>query len=75
MRMTQRQMIKQHLLLCLSLTQAQAIAEYGCFRLSHVIYLLRKDGMAINSNWQSSTNRFGHPVHFVSYQLAKEQSI
>ena len=52
-----------------SITSWEAIEQYGCTRLSHYIYLLRKDGFVINSTVEKSTNRFGDTVHFFKYEL------
>ncbi len=52
-----------------SITSWEAIEQYGCTRLSHYIYLLRKDGYVINSTVEKGTNRFGNMVHFYKYEL------
>ena len=52
-----------------SITQAEATAEYGCYRLAARIADLRKRGYAISSTPETSTNRYGEPVRFARYTM------
>lgn len=52
-----------------SITSHEAIKEYGCTRLSHYIYLLRKDGYIIESVTESSLNRYGEKTRYSRYKL------
>ena len=42
-----------------TITSWEAIQEYGCTRLSHYIYLLKKDGHTITGVDEPFTNRYG----------------
>ena len=52
-----------------SITSWEAIKEYGYTRLSHYIYLLKKDGYTIDVEIMKTTNRYGDKVHFNKYIL------
>lgn len=52
-----------------SITQAEATIEYGCYRLAARISDLRKQGYIITSELETSSNRYGEPVHFARYRL------
>ncbi len=69
--MTHYDRILNHLKEFKSITSWQAIELYGCTRLSHYIYLLRKDGYTINATVEKSINRFGNTVHFYKYELVE----
>jgi hypothetical protein len=68
-RLTQDQMILRHLQTGESITAAQAVAEYGCYRLAACINRLRET-YSINSHNETATNRFGVKVHFTRYRMA-----
>lgn len=52
-----------------SITSWEAIEEYGCTRLSAVIYMLRQVGYIITSETISRKNRYGKTVFFAKYIL------
>ena len=52
-----------------SITQWQAIKEFGCTRLSARIADLKKDGYSIESDTVHSKNVYGEPVHYAKYRL------
>ena len=52
-----------------TITSWEAIQEYGCTRLSHYIYLLKKDGHNITGDTEPFTNRYGEKSHFTRYRL------
>ena len=52
-----------------TITSWEAIQEYGCTRLSHYIYLLRKDGHHITGKDEPFTNRYGEKSSFTRYRL------
>jgi hypothetical protein len=68
-RLTQDEMILRHLQTGESITAAQAVAEYGCYRLAACINRLRQSH-PINSHNETATNRFGVTVHFARYRMA-----
>lgn len=47
--MTKQDKVKQHLLDGKSITGLDALKLFGLYRLSHAIYMLRKDGMKIKT--------------------------
>ena len=69
MKLTQYDRVLDHLARHKKLSQKQAINLYGCYRLSAVIYLLRKDGYNISTSYKSGKNRFGDTVSWAEYKL------
>lgn len=65
---TQLEAIREHLEKFGHITSWMAIKEYGVTRLSHYIYLLRKEGMDIDSLDTHAINRFGNAVTFATYK-------
>lgn len=70
--MSQKEMILNHMLEKGSITQMDAIVNYGCTRLSAVIFLLKKDGVPIKTESESKENRFGKKTTYTRYFIAKE---
>lgn len=66
---SQVDMVYEHLKTYGSITTWEAIKEYGVTRLSAVIYILKKDGYKIISEWEEGTNRFGRKVSWKKYIL------
>lgn len=52
-----------------SITSWEAIKEFGCTRLSHYIWLMKKEGYVIEDEIVKSKNRFGESNHFKKYIL------
>lgn len=71
MRLTQYDRVLDHLKKNKKLSQKQAINLYGAYRLSAIIYTLRKDGYNITTNFKSGKNRFGDNVSWAEYKLEK----
>lgn len=69
MKLTQYDRVLDHLLKNKKLSQKQAINLYGAYRLSAIIYNLRKDGYNISTNFKSGKNRFGDSVSWAEYKL------
>ena len=69
MRLTQYDRVLDHLKKNKKLSQKQAINLYGAYRLSAIIYNLRKDGYNISTNFKSGKNRFGDTVSWAEYKL------
>lgn len=68
--MTHKERILRHLQDYGSITTWEAIQEYGCTRLGHYIYLLRrKEDYNITDEIIKDTNRYGEPVHYKRYHL------
>ena len=55
-----------------SITSWEAIKEFGCTRLSHYIYVLRRRNMKITDVWEHTKNRYGQKVKYKKYILEKE---
>lgn len=70
--LTQNEMIANHLREFGSITQMEAINEYGCFRLSARIHDLRSKGMDIDTIDTVRVNRYGVKVRFARYVLNGE---
>ena len=69
--MTQCDRVMRHMQDCGSITSAEAIAEYGIYRLASRINDLKKAGMPIKKEMVSSRNRYGEKVSFARYSLEK----
>ena len=69
MKLTQYDRVLDHLLKNKKLSQKQAINLYGAYRLSAIIYNLRKNGYNISTNFKSGKNRFGDTVSWAEYKL------
>lgn len=67
--MTQCDRILRHLESGGSLTAAQAMQEYGIYRLASRINDLKKRGVPIKKRNVSSKNRYGETVCFAEYYL------
>lgn len=67
--MTQCERILRHMQDYGSITQAEAIAEYGCYRLGARIWDLKKAGYKIDSQIEQGQNRYGEKVSFARYTL------
>ena len=71
--MTQKELIRRHLETYGEITSFDAFREYGCTRVSARIYELRhEDGLIITNERKTAKNRFGEPVHYDVYRIAKE---
>lgn len=57
-----------------SITSMEAFRKYGITRLSGRIYDLRAKGFNIVTSITYGTNRYGKPVKYAAYSLAKEGS-
>ena len=51
-----------------TITTWEAIKEFGCTRLSHYIWVLRKYYL-ITDIWEHTTNRYGDKVKYKKYIL------
>lgn len=69
MGLTQYDRVLDHLKKNKKLSQKQAINLYGAYRLSDIIYRMRKAGLNITTNFKSGKNRFGDNVFWAEYKL------
>ena len=67
--MTQAEMILDYLQTHQTITQAEAVRLFGCYRLSARIYEIREMGFDIRKTTQEAVNRFGDKVRFAGYWL------
>ena len=51
------------------ITSWEAITEFHCTRLSHYIYLLKKDGFEFDEEIVCTKNRYGDHTHYKKYIL------
>ncbi len=71
--MTQNERIYRHLTDFGSITQLEAIEEYGCMRLASRISDLKRDGIPIRREMVSGRNRYGEKTSFARYSLEERQ--
>lgn len=69
--MTQCERILRHMQDYGSITQAEAVTEYGCYRLGARIWDLKAQGVPIKSETVTGKNRYGEPVSFSRYSIVK----
>lgn len=67
--MTQCERILRHMQDYGSITQAEAVTEYGCYRLGARIWDLRAQGVPIKSETVTGKNRYGERTCFARYSL------
>lgn len=67
--MTQCERILRHLQDYGSITQAEAVTEYGCYRLGARIFDLKAQGVPIKSETVTGKNRYGERTCFARYSL------
>lgn len=68
--MSQNAMILEYLQNGHTLTQAEAIALFGCYRLGARIFEIRELGFDIRRNMEEAKNCFGDNVRFARYWMA-----
>lgn len=67
--MTQCERILRHMQDCGSITQAEAITEYGIYRLGARIWDLKAQGVPIRSETVKGKNRYGEHTSFSRYSI------
>lgn len=68
--MTMKERILRHLKDYGSITTWDAIMEYGCTRLGHYIWVLRrKENYSIRDEVITGKNRYGEHTHYKRYYL------
>lgn len=69
---TQKDAILAHLKAFGSIEPLTALREYGCYRLSAIIYNLKMDGYEIDTDIMTSINSVtGRRTHYAKYILIK----
>lgn len=69
--MTQKDIVLDHLTNVGALTTFEAFTEYGITRLPSRICELRQEGHEIVGKYKTKRNRYGKPVSFCEYRLAR----
>lgn len=72
MRTSQCDRVVRHLRDFGSITSAEAINEYGIYRLASRISDLKQRGYVFETEIKYAKNRYGEPTHFKVYRLVKE---
>ena len=72
--MTQNELILDHLRKHGSITQAEAVERFGCYRLGARIWDLKKRGIKIDRSIQCGQNRYGERVVYARYTLKEAQN-
>lgn len=67
--MTQCERILRHMQDYGSITQAEAITEYGIYRLGARIWDLKASGVPIRAETITGKNRYGERTNFARYSL------
>ena len=70
--MTQAERIMEHLKEYGTITQLEAMKEYGIYRLASRISDLRKNGVEIKRTMVKGKNRYGEDTCFAEYRLLEE---
>ena len=55
-----------------SITQLDALREFGCMRLASRISDLKKQGVPVRRTMETSKNRYGEPISYARYSLAEK---
>lgn len=66
---SQYEKIKEHLLYKGSITSWEAIQNYKITRLSHYIWVLRKEGYVIDDKWENKIDENGELKRWKVYKL------
>ena len=69
--MTQTDRVLRHLKDYGSITQWEAIRDYGIMRLGARIWDLKKQGHVISTERETGVNRYNEKTHYAKYYLRK----
>jgi len=72
--MTQNMMILEHLKKHKGITSAEAMALFGCTRLSGRIFELKRMGHKIVGVMEHGHNRYGAPISWKRYSLKEDEA-
>lgn len=67
--MNQKEQVLNHMAVKGSITQKDALDEYGIMRLASRISDLKKLGYGINTVMETGRNRYGETTHYARYSL------
>ena len=68
-KVSQVELIADHLIKYGSISSIEAIEQFGCTRLSARISDLRKRGWPITSEMATAKNRYGHTTNYAVYRM------
>lgn len=54
-----------------SITQLDALREFGCMRLASRISDLKRQGVAVKREMETSKNRYGEPISYARYFICE----
>ena len=54
-----------------SITQLDALREFGCMRLASRISDLKRQGIPIKRTMESAKNRYGEPISYARYSICR----
>lgn len=54
-----------------SITQLDALREFGCMRLASRISDLKRQGIPIKRTMESAKNRYGEPISYARYTICR----
>lgn len=69
MGMTQCDLVLRHLEDYGSITSAEAVTEYGIYRLASRISDLKRQGVVISREFVTGKNRYGDTINYARYYL------
>ena len=72
--MKQTERVLRHMREVGSITAAEAMSEYGIFRLAARISDLREQGHTISRRMVAGKNRYGEAVSFAEYRLEEDNN-
>ena len=68
-KLTQYDVVLEHLKEGKELSQLEATEKYGILRLGAIVFNLRRDGYDISTRMEHSPNRYGHISNYAVYKL------
>ena len=74
-KLSQKEMVLRHLEAKGSINPMTALSNYSCYRLSDVIFRLRKDGYKISTKLIDTRNKLGGACHYAEYTLQPPETL
>lgn len=69
--MTQCERIIQYIEENGSITQLDALREFGCMRLASRMCDIKRMGYIVKNTMETSKNRYGEPIRYARYSICK----
>lgn len=67
--MGQLEKVVRHIETFGSITPAEAVSDYGIYRLSAIAYTMKKRGYPVHSTIEHGLNRFGEKTKYARYTI------